>query len=108
MSRPRLRHARRGLGARRHRAPLSRLTGVNMITGPGPAIGSAWGLVVRDDRTEPLVVLRLKDFAELAKAAPGNVTLAAEIVGPTSLQRSASVFAKRRAADELLFGSEKV
>jgi hypothetical protein len=40
-------------------------------------LGSAWGLVVRDDRTEPLVVLRLKDFAELAKAAPGNVTLAA-------------------------------
>lgn len=30
-------------------------------------MGSAFALVVRDDRTEPLVVLRLSDFAELAK-----------------------------------------
>jgi hypothetical protein len=42
-------------------------------------LGSAWGLVVRDDRTEPLVVLRLKDFAELVTAAPGNVALAAAL-----------------------------
>lgn len=30
-------------------------------------LGNNFGLVVRDDRTEPLVVLRLRDFAELAK-----------------------------------------
>jgi hypothetical protein len=38
-------------------------------------LGSAWGLVVRDDRT--LVVLRLKDVAALLTAARGNVALAA-------------------------------
>lgn len=32
-------------------------------------LGSNYGLVVRDDRTEPLVVMRLRDFAELARAA---------------------------------------
>jgi hypothetical protein len=30
-------------------------------------LGSAYGLVLRDDRTPPLVVLRLEDFAALAK-----------------------------------------
>jgi hypothetical protein len=30
-------------------------------------LGGNYGLVVRDDRTEPLVILRLADFAELAK-----------------------------------------
>jgi len=30
-------------------------------------LGSNYALVVRDDRVEPLVVLRLKDFAELSR-----------------------------------------
>jgi Holliday junction resolvase len=33
-------------------------------------LASHYGLVVRDDRTEPLIVMRLKDFAELART-PG-------------------------------------
>jgi Holliday junction resolvase len=30
-------------------------------------MGESYALVIRDDRTEPLVVMRLADFAELAK-----------------------------------------
>jgi len=48
----------RKLEAKRRKRSFSTLYGY---------LGTNYGLVIRDDHTEPLVVLRLKDFAELAK-----------------------------------------
>jgi hypothetical protein len=40
-------------------------------------LGQAYGLIIRDDKTKPLVVLRLEDFIALAKGVTKPVTVGA-------------------------------